>query len=159
MAEPRISEGTFFAPSEADMQKALHYLGDEERALLRPFLEGREHPSDAMIMHEGDRGEWMGFVVEGKLAVKKETNFPGKSVLVAILETGSMVGEISVLERGKRAASVEVLEKCRLLHLSSDRIEKLLQEYPHLGIKILRRILHVVGVRVKKADDRLAKLL
>ncbi len=47
----------------------------------------------------------MAFVVSGQLSVKKLTNFPGKHVLVAILESGSVVGELSVLERGDRVGN------------------------------------------------------
>jgi len=153
------SDGTPFTPTKSDLQKALHYLDEGERDLLFPYLTGLEYAEDTTIIREGDSGDWMAFVVEGRLAVKKETNFPGKHILVAILETGSLLGEISGLERGKRAATVEVTEKCRLLRFTSDACENLLQMHPTLGIKILKRILHVLGVRVKKADDRLAKLL
>ena len=157
--EAQASVSTVFKPSETELQKALHFLNEEDRALLKPFLTGAEYPAETMLTNEGEMGEWMAFVVAGKLAVKKETNFSGKSILFAILEEGSMVGEISGLEKGKRMASVEVVEKCRLLQLSRDNFEILLQEHPYLGIKILKRIVHVVAMRVKKADDRLVKLL
>ena len=153
------SKGTPFTPDAAELQKALHYLNDEEKTLLASYVTGMEYAADTTVMREGETNTWMAFVADGKLAVKKESDFPGKAMLVAILETGSMVGEISVLERGKRMATIEVVEKCRLLHLSSDQFENLLREQPYLGITILKRILHVVGVRVKKADDRLGKLL
>jgi CRP/FNR family cyclic AMP-dependent transcriptional regulator len=152
-------QGKPFAPEMVDLRRALHYLEDEEIAIIAPYLTGVSHEPDTVVMHEGEQGDWMAFVVNGKLAVKKKTNFPGKHVLVALLEEGSMIGEISVMERGRRAATVTVVEPCRLLYLSSANVDNLLQKHPKLGIKILRRILHVVGIRVKKADDRLAKLL
>jgi len=157
--EARGLEGSPFTPTKSDLQKALHYLDESDRDLTLPYLIGLEYVEGTTIIKEGDSGDWMAFVVEGRLAVKKETDFPGKHILVAILETGSLIGEISGLEKGKRAATVEVVEKCRLLRFSSDDFENLLQLHPYLGIKILKRILHVLGVRVKKADDRLAKVL
>jgi len=151
--------GKPFTPDMGDLRRALHYLEDEEIAVLAPYLTGVFHEPDTVVMHEGEQGDWMAFVAGGKLAVKKKTNFPGKHVLVALLEEGSMIGEISVMEKGRRAATVSVVEPCRLLYLSSADVDNLLLNHPELGIKILRRILHVVGIRVKKADDRLAKLL
>lgn len=154
-----LTSGKDFEPSESDLAAALHYLDVEERHLLRGFVKGREFSPEETLMQERERADCMAFVVSGKLSVKKLTNFPGKHVLVAILESGSMVGELSVLEKGDRAATVDVLESCRLLVLSSEDFNRLLDEQPKLGIKIIRRILHVVSIRVKKADDRLTKLL
>lgn len=154
-----LTSGTDFAPGDNDLAAALHYLEEDERQQLLQYISGREFPPETVLLLERERADCMAFVVSGKLSVKKQTNFPGKQVLVAILESGSLVGELSVLEKANRAATVDVLEACRLLVLSSDDFNRLLDERPKLGIKILRRILHVVGVRVKKADDRLARLL
>jgi len=154
-----LTAGTTFEPDAKDLASALHYLKTEDRQVLQGYLRGREFPHAEVLMEEQERADCMAFVISGKLAVKKETIFPGKHVLVAILESGSMVGELSVLERGCRAATVDVLETSRLLVLSSDDFDRLLKEHPPLGIDILRRILHVVSIRVKKADDRLARLL
>lgn len=154
-----LTAGKSFEPGAKDLASALHYLELEERQIMLRYLRGREFVLEDILIAEKERADCMAFVVSGKLSVKKQTNFPGKHVLVAILESGSMVGELSVLERGDRAATVDVLEPSRLLVLASDDFDRLLEEHPLLGIKILRRILHVVSIRVKKADDRLAKLL
>lgn len=154
-----LTTGKSFQPGEEDLASALHYLDPAERQVVQGYVEGREFPLDEGLIEEGEPADCMAFVVSGRLSVKKLTSFPGKHVLVAILESGSVVGELSVLERGKRSASVDVLEPSRLLVLSSDDFERLLDEHPRLGIKILKRVLHVVSVRVKKADDRLARLL
>lgn len=154
-----LNAGKNFTPGEKDLASALHYLDAGERQVARGYLRGREFSRDEVLLEEKEHADCMAFVVNGRLSVKKQTDFPGKYALVAILESGSMVGELSVLEKGSRAATVDVLETSRLLVLSSEDFERLLEEHPPLGIKILRRILHVVSIRVKKADDRLAKLL
>lgn len=151
--------GKSFTPGEEDLAAALHYLEPGERQLLLDYLHARQFPVGEVVIKEKERANCMAFVVSGKLAVKQQTSFPGKHALVAILESGTVVGELSVLDRGIRMATVEVLEASRLLILSSDDFERLLEEEPRLGIKILKRILHVVSIRIKKADDRLARLL
>lgn len=154
-----LTAGKSFHPGKEDLASALHYLDPDEQQTLHGYVQGREFPLNEVLIKERDRADCMAFVVNGRLSVKKLTSFPGKHVLVAILEEGSVVGELSVLERGNRAATVEVLEPCRLLVLSSDDFDRLLDDHPKLGIKILKRIMHVVSIRVKKADDRLARLL
>jgi CRP-like cAMP-binding protein len=110
-------------------------------------------------MKSGEPGDFLGFLVEGKLAVKMETIFPGKFILVAVLERGSLVGEISAVDGGSRHATVVAAEKSRLLILSCEKMEQMLRQTPALGLKLLRRIIHVLGHRLDKASDRLARLL
>ena len=142
-----------------DLESIFHFLAPEERMELCPYLDRREVEQGAIVMTEGEPADSMAFVISGSLAVKKQSVFPGKYTLVAVLERGAMVGEISVLDRTERTATVEAREPCRLFVLTSDQFERLLAEKPRLGVKILRRILHVVGMRIRLADDRLARLL
>lgn len=142
-----------------DLKSVFKFLAEEEIEELCRYLEVRDLPADATLMAEGEPGDFMGFLVKGKLAVKKETPFPGKHVLLAILEPGTMVGEISAMEHGSRNATITALESSRLLILTRQRMDVLLKTSPVLGGKILRRIIQVLSLRLKRADDRLARLL
>ncbi|MEW6426608.1 MAG: cyclic nucleotide-binding domain-containing protein [Thermodesulfobacteriota bacterium] len=142
-----------------DLRAAFHFLADEERLKICPFLRYQEWDKGHILMKEDDLADYMVFVISGKLAIKKQTAFPGKFTLVGMLEEGAMAGEATVLDRGRRVATVEVVEKCRLFVLRSDDFDKLLEVQPTLGITIIRRMLHVVGIRLRKAGERLAQLL
>ena len=141
------------------LHSAFPFLSRQEANELCPFLEMKEWPSDSVIMQDGDVGDFMGFLVSGRLAVKRETSFSGKFILVAILEKGSMLGEIAVVEEAHRQATVVAIEPSVIFVLTRSMMDLLLQENPQLGIKILKRIVHVLSQRLKKASDRLAKLL
>ena len=84
---------------------AFRFLSEDELGKLCPFLKLRQVPTDTVLMQEGELGAFMGFLLDGKLAVRKETTFAGKHILLAILEPGTMVGEISVVVHGQRNAS------------------------------------------------------
>ena len=126
---------------------------------LFPYLEFREWRPAEIVMKSGDLADFMGFLVEGKLAVKMEAIFPGKFILVAVLERGSLIGEISVVEAGRRHATVVATEESHLLILSRENMELMLNQAPVLGLKLLRQIIHVLGHRLGKASDRLSRLL
>ena len=142
-----------------ELQEIFPFLTAEESEQFCLYLEVREWQADGVLMRDGDPGNFMGFLVRGKLAVKKETTFPGKHTLVALLERGSMVGEIAVIEPCPRNATVVAAENSKLLVLTSESLDKLLEENPKLGTKLLKRIIHVLGSRLRKASDRLALLL
>ncbi|NTV14591.1 MAG: cyclic nucleotide-binding domain-containing protein [Desulfobulbaceae bacterium] len=137
----------------------LTFLAPDEVEALCPYLIYQVWNAGEVLMSDGETGDFMGFVMAGKLAVKKETNFPGRFTLVAILDPGAMVGEISAVDLGLRTETVVAMQKTEMLLLSHDSLERLLDEHPPLGIKLLKRIIHVLGLRQKYAYDRLSSLL
>ncbi|MCX5865757.1 MAG: cyclic nucleotide-binding domain-containing protein [Deltaproteobacteria bacterium] len=153
-------EGMLFGKYLPDELKDIFsFLTAEEMGELFAYLEFREWQSAEVVMKSGDPGDFMGFLVGGKLAVKMEAIFPDKFILVAVLERGSVVGEISAVEGGARHATVVATEKSQLLTLSRENMELMLKQSPALGLKFFRRIIHVLGHRLGKASDRLARLL
>ena len=141
------------------LREAFKFLSDEDVDTLCPYLDIREWSANSVVMPEGELGDFMGVLVEGKLAVHKKTDFPGRHILMAVLEPGSLVGEMSVMERGRRNSSVIAMEPCKLFVLTSDSMAALLLEKPALGIKLLKRVIHVLSLRFRNTNDRLAKLL
>ncbi len=154
------SAGLLFGRYESDeLNDIFSFLSAEEMGMLFSYLEFREWQSSEIVMKIGDPGDFMGFLVKGKLAIKMEGIFPGKPILVAVFERGSLVGEIAVVAGGQRHATVVATEKSQLLILSRENMELLLRQAPALGLKFFRRIIHVLGHRLGKASDRLARLL
>lgn len=145
--------------SKDELRNIFSFLSETECVDICVYLELKEWAAGAVLMKDGEPGDFMGFLVDGKLAVKKETSFPGKHILVAILEQGSMVGEISAVEPQLRNATVVATEKSRLLVLTHENLNKLLDANHDLGAKLLKRIIHVLSVRLRKASDRLSWLL
>ena len=141
------------------LKTVLKFLDEDEVAELCPYLEFREWNKGEILMNDGEQGDFMGFVLVGKLAVKKETKFPGRFTLIAILDRAAMVGEISAVDRGLRTATVAALEDSRLLVLSCDNLERMEKEKPALAFKVLKRIIHVLSLRQRRAYDRLSTLL
>ncbi|MFZ5775492.1 MAG: cyclic nucleotide-binding domain-containing protein [Thermodesulfobacteriota bacterium] len=143
----------------ADLEACLPFLSPAERDQLRPFLSERTFRPDEVVMRDGEAGDFLGILVNGRLAVRKETIFPGRHVLVAFLESGALVGEVAGVVRCQRNTTVAAVEASRLLLLASKDLERLLEEFPALGITLLKRIIAVLGNRLHHATDRLARLL
>lgn len=141
------------------LNQVLKFLTREEIVSVRRYLDYRVCEAGEIIVNDGEPGDFMGFVLSGKLAVKKETNFPGRFTLVAILDTGAMVWESSEANSGLRTANVVAMQKTEVLILTCDHLEKILVEQPVIGIKLLKRIIHVLGLRQVSAYDRLSSLL
>jgi len=142
-----------------DLQRAFNFLSPEEIEELCPYLELKEWQQDAVVMQKGDYEDYMGFIIEGRLAVKMKTGYWGKNIIIAILDRGAIVGEGAFLDSGPRGNSVIAMENCRLLTLTTQKMEELTSNSPSLAIKLLKRMLYIQSLRLRKAGERISELL
>ncbi|XP_037651504.1 potassium/sodium hyperpolarization-activated cyclic nucleotide-gated channel 4 isoform X1 [Sebastes umbrosus] len=87
------------------------------------------------IIREGTIGKAMYFIQHGVTSVLTKGNKETK------LSDGSYFGEICLLTRGRRTASVRADTYCRLYSLSVDNFNEVLEEYP-----MMRRAFETVAV-------------
>jgi CRP-like cAMP-binding protein len=142
-----------------DVKTAFNFLSMKEIEELCSFLELLEWQADAVVMKEGADEDYVGFLIEGKLAVKKKTGYWDKHIIIAVLERGAMVGEGAFIDSGPRSNDVIAMESCRLLTLSAPKLDELSRKNPLLAIKLMKRMLFIMSIRLRKASDRISELL
>uniref|UniRef100_A0AAQ4P3J0 Cyclic nucleotide-binding domain-containing protein n=1 Tax=Gasterosteus aculeatus aculeatus TaxID=481459 RepID=A0AAQ4P3J0_GASAC len=102
-------------------------------------------PAD-YIIREGTIGKKMYFIQHGIVSVLTKKSNDNK------LSDGSYFGEICLLTRGRRTASVRAENYCRLYSLSVDNFDEVLEEYP-----IMRRAFEIVALdrldRIRKRSS------
>ena len=133
-------------------------LDDEDIEKVTPFFQLIEYPEKTVVFREGDPGDFVGFVISGKVEVKKQTEFKGNQLIIALLTKGAMVGELSIFDNRKRSATVEAVEDTTLLLLRHDSLEALIQEFPYTGVKILKGLIRILSLRLRKATERLTTI-
>ena len=133
-------------------------LDDEDIEKITPFFQLIEYPEKTVVFREGDPGDFVGFVISGKVEVKKQTEFKGNQLIIALLTKGAMVGELSIFDNRKRSATVEAVEDTTLLLLRHDSLEALIQEFPYTGVKILKGLIRILSLRLRKATERLTTI-
>jgi CRP-like cAMP-binding protein len=130
-------------------------LNNEEMELLVPYLELLLYNEGETLFEEGDTGDFLAFIVSGRVQAKKHTEFKGKQIVLATLEKGSLVGEMSIVNPGEpRSASVVALEASEFVIVKRDSLDALTEEYPLIGIKILKGLIRILAIRLQKADER-----
>ncbi len=153
-------------PDRAEQEKssgaeaAFFFLTREERELLTPHLTRRLLAAGEDLFVEGEEGGHMGFLLSGRLAVKKPTEFSGRYQVIALLDPGAIVGESGLLgeSRVHGATVTAVRESCLLLLQRRDFV-KLANDHPRLAITLLEHLLHIVGLRLQQTSDRLSRVL
>lgn len=128
---------------------------------LEQFLEfcERHHVAagDA-LWREGDQTNFAAFILDGKVSVKKRTEFSHKHVVVGIYSAGSVIGELCLLTNNPRAVSAEAIEPTELLVLHSERFEEMLTRFPQAGLSLLRHIFTTTSRRLTKSYERIATI-
>ncbi len=134
------------------------YLNEAEKAVAGQYLACREVPAGTVLWNEGDPSDAAAFVVEGRIEVKKETEFKGKHVIVGIYGEGSVVGELCLLSGEDRAVTATALTDAWLLELSRAKFDQLMEESPVVGGKLLKGMYFAVSRRLRKSFERLAAI-
>lgn len=136
--------------------KIFHLLNKEEMEQIVPYFKIIHCPVGTTLFNEGDPGDFIGFITSGKLEVKKQTEFKGRQIVLALLSKGSFVGELSMIDEQPRSATVVALEDSELVILRRGALDSLMQRYPYTGIKVLKGLNRILSIRLRKAVDRLA---
>jgi len=108
----------------------------ERKAKPEPFAAGKT------IVHEGETGTVFYFIVEGKATVSRH----GRKV--ADLGPGQYFGELSLLDRLPRTASVKAATDLTLLAIGQRDFEAILKDSP----SITRKLLAATASRLRSAD-------
>jgi len=109
-------------------------------------------PQGKRLIHDGDDGNEMYVVIEGRL----RASIAGKDgpVNVATYGRGDVVGEAGLFYE-KRSADVDVVEDSRLLCLTQSNLDRLSRRYPYIATKVFRNLNKVLATRLFTTTHRL----
>ncbi len=118
---------------------------------------GKVYRNGEIILREGEVGDCIYVIQSGRVEVLHERN--GKAVQLVVLGEGDTFGEIALLERGTRSATVRALGQVRVLTLDKRTILRRIHEDPSLVFRTMqgmaRRIRELSAelARIKHADQ------
>jgi len=138
-----------------DETNLFHLFEEEDLEKIAPYFERAHYKAGDVIFREGDEADFIGFVTSGHVEAKKQTEFQGKQIIIAQMTKGSILGELAVFDGQPRSATVETLKETELLLLRRDALEAFIEDYPALGIKILKGVSRVLSLRLRQLAERL----
>lgn len=115
---------------------------------IAPYLTRHELRPGDLLIKQGDTDRSMYLLGAGSLQVFVTGGPPGSN-RIAILRTGSVVGEPGLFSDGPRMANVEAMTPCTVWALRGQRMEELVQRSPALAIELLRAAGSVMAVRMR----------
>lgn len=112
-------------------------LSDEQNDELAARSKLIEIPRGTVLMRQGDPPASMYIVLEGAVSITIGNN-PDQQNEVAVSATGDVIGEISLMTGAPRTATVVALTRLRVLEITKEAVQGLLDESPELFERISR---------------------
>ena len=123
-------------------------LSLEQWRTIAPYLTRHELRSGDLLIKQGDDDRTLYFLAQGNLQVFVTGGVPGSN-RIAILRTGSVVGEPGIFGDSPRMANVEAMTPCVVYALRGPRLEELAQRSPALALELLRSAGAVMAARMR----------
>jgi CRP/FNR family transcriptional regulator len=113
---------------------------------------GKVYPDGEIILRQGDAGDHMYVIQEGKVEILSVVN--GREVRLAIREAGDFFGEMAIFEHEVRLMTVRALGKVRLLTIDKKNFLRRIHEDPSLAY----RIVQTMSYRIRELSNEVTKL-
>ena len=108
----------------------------EITALLQDNVsQERVFPKDYVILKGGEDGDSLFLLSSGSVQISLGGT-TGPLIPVAVIQTGEIFGEMAVLERKPRSATVVTREQCVLLEIAGAAIRNLLNAHPAMQVQL-----------------------
>ena len=107
---------------------------------------------------EGDQGTFMGFVVNGVLEIQKKAE-TGENITLARLTKGSSIGEMALIDRSPRSATVIAKQPTTMVTLTDKGFDLLADKHPPIGIKVIKKIARLLSLNMRRTTSKLADLM
>jgi len=118
-------------------------IPSEELIRVAQIADEEQFETDSLLFEEGDFGDSMYIVANGKVRVHK-----GERTIVE-LEKGACVGEMALLDQEPRSADVTVIADTTLLKITQDGFYELMSS----NMEIMQGIVKLITSRLRKATN------
>ena len=136
----------------------LENFSPAEVRLLAHFMDVYQAPPGIEIIREGDGGDFMLMLIEGKVEVHKRDRW-NTPQLIAVVEAGKTLGEMSMIDGEPRFATCIAAEPTVFAVLDRENLARIIVEQPMLGAKILMELVLMLSQRLRSTSARLLQLI
>jgi CRP-like cAMP-binding protein len=125
---------------------------------LAHFMEVYRAQPGMEIIREGDGGDFMMMVVEGRVDVHKRDRW-NTPQHIAEIEAGRTLGEMSMIDGEPRFATCVALESTLIAVLDRENLARIIVEQPLLGAKLLMELVLMLSQRLRATSEKLIGLM
>jgi len=153
--------GTASSDRIAAMLENVQMFKDLEWAQIKALSEYMQiyrAPPKAVLFREGDQGDFMCVLLEGKLDVRKEDNQHVDKTVTTILP-GRSLGEMTIVDGEPRSATAVAVVTSVLAVLTQENFMQIMRDKPALSAKLLFKIAQLISQRLRLTSGILVDYL
>ena len=125
---------------------------------LSEYIQIYRAPPKAVLFREGDQGDFMCVLLEGKLDVHKEDNRHVDKTVTTIFP-GRSLGEMTIVDGEPRSATAVAVVTSILAVLTQENFMLIMRDKPALSAKLLFKIAQLISQRLRQTSGILVDYL
>ena len=129
-----------------------------ELALMKTALTRRIWKQGDVIFREGDAGDELFLIAQGAASVRIHVPGKNRSVRLVTFSPGTLFGELALLDREARSATVAADSDLACHVMSYDNFKRLSEDYPALAIKLMTNLGRELSSRLRRANRTIYQL-
>jgi CRP-like cAMP-binding protein len=143
-------------------------LTEEQAARVAEVLSLRTREQDEPVCREGERGDLMFVLCEGRVEVSRRLTLHSgtgeavsteKALNVLDGSTLPVIGEVAMVDDlATRTADIRTLTPCTMLELGRTDFDRLCREDADLGYKLVRNVCRTICAHLRRSNDDVLKL-
>ncbi len=141
-----------------DRLSALEGLSESEVAVVRALLVRRVYSPGEVVIKEGSLDRDLFLISRGTVSVRVELPGQGRGRRLASFSAGTVFGEVALLDREPRSATVTADEEAVCYILSEDAFHALVRDHHAIAITLLTNLGRELSRRVRRANAMISQL-
>jgi anti-anti-sigma factor len=141
-----------------DRLSVLEGMSDAECAVVRERLARRVFPAGEVVIKEGGLDRDLFLMSSGIASVRVDLAGAGRQRRIASFSAGTVFGELALLDRQPRSATVTADTTVVCYVLSEDAFHALSREHPVVAIKLLTNLGRELSRRLRRATAMISEL-
>jgi CRP/FNR family cyclic AMP-dependent transcriptional regulator len=130
-------------------------LSAAEMKLLATFSTEEKFRQGSMIFREGDKGDKLYIVLDGRVRISKFIPGVGEEAL-AVLDRGDFFGEMALIDDQPRSADAKSHEEdATVLSIDRATLNEILSMDPHASLQFLNLLCRMISRRLREINDKI----
>ena len=128
-------------------------LSESELNSIQEICKTRKYPKNSMIILEEEMGDVVFIVMSGTVKITR-VNDEGKEVILAMLGSGEVFGEMAILDGESRSANALSQENCEVVTINREDFLNLLKTNNKVSLNLMTEF----AIRLRKSDQQIEAL-
>lgn len=133
-------------------------LSNQELEYVAELSRPRRYSAGQVVFEEGELGDSLFVIVSGEIEVLRR-DVSGEQKVIAVLGPPEFFGEMSLIDKEYRSATVRARTDAELLHLTAENLTTFRKQHRDGFTFVVINIARVLSARLREANTKLAARL